>query len=53
MFKAPSKPLARALDQEIYLIDVMAPPPCLQLYRIYKYELFAIKYTISDYIDKS
>ena len=52
MFEAPSKPVARAVDHRIDLIDPTAPPPCPRLYRISEDELLAVKYTISDYLDK-
>ena len=52
MFEAPGKPVARAVDHRIDLIDPMAPPPCPRLYRMSEDELLAVKHTISDYIDK-
>ena len=52
MFEAPSKPVARAVDHRIDLIDPTALPPCPRLYRMSEDELFAVKCTISDYIDK-
>ena len=53
MFEAPSKPVARAVDHRIDLIDPTVPPPHPQLYRMSENELLAVKRTISDYIDKS
>ena len=52
MFEAPGKPVARAVDHRIDLIDPTAPPPCPRLYRMLEDELLAVKHTISDYIDK-
>ena len=52
MFEAPGKPVARAVDHRIDLIDPTAPPPYPWLYRISEDELLAVKCTISDYIDK-
>ena len=52
VFEAPVKPVTRAVDHRIDLIDPMAPPPPPQLYRMSEDELLAVKYTISDYIDK-
>ena len=52
MFEAPGKPVARAVDHRIDLIDPTVPPPCPQLYRMLENELLAVKYTISDYIDQ-
>ena len=53
MFEAPGKPVARTVDHRIDLIDHMAPQPRPQLYRMLEDELIAVKYTISDYIDKA
>ena len=52
MFEAPGKPVARAVDHRISLIDPIAPPPRPQLCRMLEDELLAVKNTISDYIDK-
>ena len=52
VFEAPGKPVARAVDHRIDLIDPTAPPPCPRLYRILEEKLLAIKHTISDFIDK-
>ena len=52
MFKALSKPVTRAVDHRIDLIDPTAPPLHAQLYRISENELFAMKCAISDYLDK-
>ena len=52
MFEAPGKPVARAVDHRIDLIDPMAPPPCPWLYRMSEDELLAVKCTISGYIHK-
>ena len=52
MFEAPGKPVARAVDHRIDLTDPTAPPPHPRLYKMLEDELFAVKYTISDYIDK-
>ena len=52
MFEAPGKPVARAVDHRIDLIDPMAPPPHPRLYRMSEDELLAVKHTISDYINK-
>ena len=52
MFEAPSKPVARAMHHRINLIDPMAPPPCLWLYKMSQDELILVKYTINDYTDK-
>ena len=51
-FKAPGKPVARAVDHRIDLIDPTAPPPHLQLYRMSEDDLITVEYTISDYINK-
>ena len=52
VFEAPGKPVARAVDHRIDLLDPMAPLPHPWLYRISEDELLAVKHTISDYIDK-
>ena len=52
MFEAPGKPIARAVDHRINLLNPTAPPPCPRLYKISEDELLAVKCTISDYIDK-
>ena len=52
VFEAPGKPVARAVDHRIDLLDPMAPPPRPWLYRMSEDELFAVKHTISDFIDK-
>ena len=52
MFEALGKPVSRAVDHRIDLIDPTAPPPRPWLYGIPEDELLAIKCTISDYIDK-
>ena len=52
VFKAPGKPVSRSVDHRIDLIDPTALQLCPQSYRISEDELFAMKYTTSDYIDK-
>ena len=52
VFEAPGKPIARAVDHRIDLLDPTAPPPRPRLYRMSEDELLAVKCTISDYIDK-
>ena len=52
VFEAPGKPVARAVDHRIDLLDPKAPPPCPRLYRMSEDELLAVKCTISNYVDK-
>ena len=52
MFEAPGKPVARAVDHRIDLLDPTTPPPHPRLYRMSEDKLLAVKHTISDYIDK-
>ena len=52
VFEAPGKPVARAVDHRIDLLDPTAPRPCPRLYKVSEDELFAVKRTISDYINK-
>ena len=52
VFEVPDKPVARAVDHRINLIDPTVVPPCLWLYKILDDKPIAIKYNISDYIDK-
>ena len=52
MFEAPGKPIARAVDHRIVLVDPPASPYHPRLYRVLEDKLFTIKHIISDYIDK-
>ena len=52
VFKAPGKPVARAVDHRIDLREPMALLPHPKLYRMLEDEIIAVKYTISDYINK-
>ena len=52
MFETPGKPVARAVDHRMDLIDPAAPPPYPWLYRISEDELLAVKHTISDFTNK-
>ena len=52
VFEAPGKPVARAVDHKTNLIDPLALLPHLLLNKISEYKLIAVKFTISDYIDK-
>ena len=49
VFEAPGKPISRTVDHRIDLIDLAAPPPHLQSYKILEDEFIAVKH--SDYID--
>ena len=52
VFEAPGKPLSRAVEHRINLINPTAPLPFPRLYRWSEDEFLTVKYTISDYIDK-
>ena len=52
VLEGPGKLVARAVDHGIDFMDSMEPPSYLWLYRILEDDFFAIKYTISDCIEK-